>query len=393
MRANDVLDGRYRLVGKLGQGGFGVVWEAYDTRLQRQVAIKALRSPTGPHAVSDLARLLREILVLAKLVHPNIVQVYDQGEAESDGEWFTYLVMELLNGQTLKTVLEGGRPELLTALRWSVQLCEALAAAHAADVIHRDIKPENIMFTSPDRRVLKVLDFGIAQIADNQDGLTGTHDGLLGSAPYMAPERWDYQPGTVRTDLYAVGCVLYELLTGTRPFTTDGTFSLMLEHKEAEPARPLAVPTELADLVLQLLAKDPVERPADATEVAERLAQAIEDVKDLRRRADAAFQALADGRAAAAEEQLRPLAEQFALAFGPGDGRTLRTCHDLALALIRLGRPEEAYCLLAELLPAAAEALGEEDPEVAAIQRRLARTRPPAQPCAPGLLTALLGAV
>ncbi|GAA1967566.1 hypothetical protein GCM10009738_49630 [Kitasatospora viridis] len=387
-----MLGDRYRLFGELGRGGFGIVWEAYDLRLQRQVAVKTLRHHGGRDAATDLARLRRETTVLARLSHPNIVQVFDLGELESDGEQFSYLVMELLNGQTLKHVLAGGRPELPVALDWARQLCAALAVAHAAQVIHRDVKPENIMFTAPDRQVLKVLDFGIAQIGDNLDGLT-TAGAVIGSAPYLAPERWRGEPGTVRSDLYAVGCVLYELLTGERPFNAGNTVALMAQHLEEPPPRPLALPAGPADLVLELLAKDPADRPADATGVAERLALALEEVRDLRRRADAAFQAAGDGRPADAVEQLRPLVEQFALAFGPADGRTLRTCHDLAVALVRLGRSEEAYCLLAELLPAASAALGDGDPQVEAIQRRLARIPVPGQPCRPGILAALLGTV
>ncbi|MDH6143377.1 MULTISPECIES: serine/threonine-protein kinase [Kitasatospora] len=392
MRAGDVLGERYRLIGELGRGGFGVVWEAYDQRLGRQVAVKTLRHHGTKAAATDLARLRRETEVLAKLVHPNIVLVLDMGEDSSDGERFSYLVMELLNGLTLKQALADGRPELPRALEWARQLCAALAAAHAAQVIHRDVKPENIMFTAPDRSVLKVLDFGIAQIGDNRDALT-TEGSVIGSTPYLAPERWRGEPGSVRSDLYAVGCVLYELLTGQRPFNAGNTYALMVQHLEEEPPRPPALPTGLVELITELLAKDPAGRPGSAAAVAERLDRALEAIRDLRRRADAAFQAAGDGRAAEAIDQLRPLIEQFALAFGSDDARTLRTCHDLAVALARLGRPDEAYCLLAELAPLATAALGDGHPEVEAIQRRLARTPVPERPCPSGLLAALLGAV
>lgn len=131
-------------------------------------------------------------------------------------------------------------------------------------MIHRDIKPENIMFTGPDRQLLKVLDFGIAQIGDNKEGGLTTAGAVIGSAPYLAPERWRGEPGTVRSDLYALGCVLYELFTGVRPFSASGTYALMVQHVDEPPPRPTALPRDLARLLLELLAKDPAERPTGA---------------------------------------------------------------------------------------------------------------------------------
>ncbi|MCX4746764.1 serine/threonine protein kinase [Kitasatospora sp. NBC_01287] len=396
MRAGDLLGERYRLVGELGRGGFGVVWEAYDQRVGRQVAVKTLRDQDGrqdQEAGTDRARFGREMAVLARLTHPNIVLIFDQGEAAEGGESYRYLVMELLNGLTLKQVLATERPELPRALDWARQLCAALAAAHAADVIHRDIKPENIMFTDPDHRLLKVLDFGIAQIGDNKDGGLTTAGVVIGSAPYLAPERWRGEAGTVRSDLYALGCVLFELFTGARPFTAAGTYALMVQHVEAPPVPATALPRELDRLLLDLLAKDPAARPPAAAEVGRRLERVAEAVRDLRRRADAAFQAAGEGRAPEALTQLRPLIAQFALAFGRGDGRTVRGCHDFAVLLARAGAHDQSYCLLDELLPHAAAALGEGHPDVEDIQRRLARTPVPERPCPPGVLDALLSGV
>ncbi|WP_329567607.1 serine/threonine-protein kinase [Kitasatospora sp. NBC_01266] len=393
MRAGDLLGERYRLVGELGRGGFGVVWEAYDQRVGRQVAVKTLRHQTGPDAATDRARFGREMAVLARLVHQNVVLIFDQGEVAEAGESYRYLVMELLNGLTLKQALATSRPELSRALDWGRQLCAALAAAHAADVIHRDIKPENIMFTGPEQQLLKVLDFGIAQIGDNKEGSLTSAGVVIGSAPYLAPERWRGEPGTVRSDLYALGCVLFELFTGARPFSSGGTYALMVQHVEEVPVRPTALPRDLAQLLLELLAKDPADRPAGAAEVGRRLDRAAEAVRDLRRQADAAFQAAGEGRPAEGLKRLRPLIEQFALAFGPGDGRTVRGCHDFAVLLARLGAHDQAYCLLDELLPHATAALGEGHPDVEDIQHRLARTPAPDRPCPPGLLEALLTGV
>ncbi|MFI9270408.1 protein kinase [Kitasatospora sp. NPDC052896] len=390
MRAGTVLGGRYLLIGELGRGGFGVVWEAYDHRVGRQVAVKTLRHHGVAGGGTDVIRLRREVEVLAPLSHPNIVVVLDVGEADADGERFSYLVMELLNGPTLAAVIAAGRPDLPRALDWGQQLCRALGAAHAGRVIHRDVKPENIMLVGPDHAVVKVLDFGIAQIDDNRDGLT-TEGSVIGSARYLAPERWRGEPGTVRSDLYAVGCVLYELFTGGRPFTSTSQVGLMTQHLDEPPPRPAGLPAGLADLVLELLAKDPADRPTDAEEVRRRLAAAADGIRALRRRADDAWQAAADGRAAQAVVRLRALIPEFALAFGPADGRTLRTCHDLAVSLERAGDLGQAYCLLAELLPAGVAALGEEHPDVRDIRHRLDRLPRPAAGCPADLLAPLLG--
>ncbi|GAA1252422.1 hypothetical protein GCM10009665_48930 [Kitasatospora nipponensis] len=399
MRAGELLGERYQLVRELGRGGFGVVWEAYDRRLGRQVAVKTLHQNHDRAAASDLARLRREVEVLARLAHPHIVVVFDLGEVRTDEELFSYVVMELLGGPTLAQVMAAGRCELPLALEWARQLCTALGAAHAARVVHRDVKPENIMFGAADRAVLKVLDFGIAQYEDNQDPLTTTGS-VIGSVRYLAPERWRGEPGTAGSDLYAVGCVLYELFTGQRPFTATQHYGLMVQHQEHVPERPAALPADVADLVMDLLAKDPEQRPADAAQVARRLARAAEAVRGLRRRADAAFVAATEGRAADAVRELQDVIPQFALTFGPQDGRTLRTCHDLAVSLERAGRRAEAYGLLRELLPAAERALGERHQDVEDLRHRLERTaaeltpaelgnpEPPA-----GLLAELLGAV
>ncbi|WP_051966666.1 serine/threonine-protein kinase [Kitasatospora mediocidica] len=388
MKAGQLLGERYELVRELGRGGFGVVWEARDLRLGRSVAVKTLRH-RGPDSANDIRRMVREVEILARLSHPNIVVVLDQGEAEDEPDRVSYLVMELLDGPTLAHVIATEPPDLARSLAWGRQLCTALGAAHAAQVIHRDVKPENIMLTGPGWEVVKVLDFGIAQIGDNLDPLTTTGS-VIGSTRYLAPERWSGGPGTVRSDLYALGCVLYELFTGNRPFTSTSQVGLMNQHLAHHPPRPAWLPAELGELLLALLAKDPADRPADADEVRRRLARTVEGIRELRRRADAAWEASGDDRASDAVGRLRELVPEFARAFGRYDGRTLRTAHDLAVSLDRAGRTAEAYCLLAELLPAAVSALGAQHPDVADIERRLSRFSRPAQPCAQGLLAALL---
>ncbi len=388
MRVGDLLGERYQLTGELGRGGFGVVWKAHDRTMGRAVAVKTLRRG-GPLSAGDLGRWGRELEILAGLNHPNIVVVFDQGEAVGDGERTSYLVMELLDGPTLAKLIEQGRTELLRGLDIGRQLCAALTAAHAIRVVHRDVKPENIMLVGPERDVVKVLDFGIAQIGDNRDGLT-TEGSVIGSTRYLAPERWRGDPGTVRSDLYSVGCVLYELFTGQRPFTSTSAIGLMAQHLDQPPLRPAGLPAELSDLIMRLLAKDPADRPADADEVRGRLGRVADGIRGLRGRAELAWQAAGAGRAAESVSELRLLVPEFVLAFGADDGRTLRTCQDLVIVLERAGEPAEAYTLLTELLAAATLALGSAHPDVADLQRRLDRSEPPRIPHPPGVLAGAL---
>ncbi|MFJ2187484.1 protein kinase [Kitasatospora sp. NPDC087861] len=271
MRVGDVLDGRYELVEKLGQGGFGVVWRALDTRMRRPVAVKVIGHHGGDQAKAAL-RFVREACAAGNLSHPHIVTVHDLGACVLGDRQVTFLVMELLTGRTLTEVLRAGLPAPEQSLRWARQLCEALAVAHDAGMVHRDVKPENIMITEAGS--LKVLDFGIAQLDIGAGGLTTTGT-IVGSPAYMAPERWTGGRVDGRTDLYALGCVLVELFTGARPFGGDSTPVLMYQHLNEpppalDPAR-FGLPPEVAGLVAELLAKDPADRPADARTVERRL--------------------------------------------------------------------------------------------------------------------------
>ncbi|WP_369183155.1 protein kinase [Streptomyces sp. Y1] len=276
MRVGDVLDGRYELREKLGQGGFGVVWRAQDTRMLRPVAVKVIGHHGGDQAKAAL-RFVREACAAGNLSHPHIVTVHDLGQCELGDQQVTFLVMELLTGRTLTAVLRGGVPEPVLSLRWGREICGALAAAHDAGVVHRDIKPDNIMITEAGQ--LKVLDFGIAQLDTGAGGLTTTGT-IVGSPAYMAPERWAGGRVDGRADLYALGCVLVELFTGARPFAGDSTPVLMYQHlNEPPPALDPAqfgLPPQVAGLVAELLAKDPAERPADARTVERRLAELAE---------------------------------------------------------------------------------------------------------------------
>ncbi|WP_200842080.1 serine/threonine-protein kinase [Actinomadura sp. K4S16] len=275
------LGGRYRLEALIGRGGTGEVWRGSDRRLRRPVAVKILSLDAGTDGTA-VARLRREAETAGTLQHPAVTVVFDIGEQPHPGVpggHLVYLVMELLEGRDLRTVLgvaPGGLP-VPQAVSLAAQVAEGLAIAHARGVVHRDVKPANL-FVLPDGRV-KICDFGIAWLADTTTRLT-VDGGTIGTPRYMAPEQFGGAVGP-RTDLYSLGCVLYELLTGAPPFTGGGGMAqLMYQHLNAVPAPlpgsvpaplPGSVPAELRALVADLLAKDPEARPADAATVARRL--------------------------------------------------------------------------------------------------------------------------
>jgi Tol biopolymer transport system component len=259
--------GAYQIVSLLGVGGMGEVYRARDTRLGRDVAIKVL-----PTAVADdpqrLSRFEREARVLAALNHPNIAAIY--GFEESDGR--RALVLEIVEGPTLAEQLAHGPLELTTALTIARQIAEALEAAHATGVIHRDLKPANIKVTAAG--VVKVLDFGLAKMwaqESSQDisqdptmTATGTRDGLvLGTAAYMSPDQARGKPVDQRTDVWAFGCVLFEMLAGTRAFegdTISDTIARILEREPDWQQLPRSTPARVRDLLRRCLQKDPQKR-------------------------------------------------------------------------------------------------------------------------------------
>ncbi|MFJ9606820.1 serine/threonine-protein kinase [Kitasatospora sp. NPDC101176] len=270
MQPGDVLDGRYELVEQIGEGAFGAVWKARDARIQRLVAVKVMLPGTG-NTPKDAARFVREVATAGALNHPSIVTVHDFGQHDGSGRPLYFLVMELLDGAPLSRHLGEGPLPLHQALAWAVEISQALATAHRAGVVHRDVKPANVMIQSSG--AVKVVDFGIARVGAADDGLTSTNV-IVGTPAYMAPERFDGGGLDARSDLYAFGCLLYELLTGRTPFR--GTlYELIRQHGEVHPPAPgtlrPGLPAEVDALVLELLAKDPGRRPPHADQVADRL--------------------------------------------------------------------------------------------------------------------------
>ncbi|MFE2738064.1 serine/threonine-protein kinase [Streptomyces sp. NPDC059349] len=273
---DQLLGGRYRLARQLGQGGMGQVWEAQDETLGRPVALKviSLLAGGGSHGDEARARFLREARITARLQHTNIVTIHDLGETGTADNRVPFLVLELVRGEGLDVKLRRDVVTLPDAARWGAQICDALTDAHNAGIMHRDIKPSNILIT-PSSNV-KVLDFGIARAADpyaTADRLTQTGF-IVGTPPYMAPEQARGFPEP-RSDLYALGCLLFELITGQLPFQAPDTVGYLTAHLTQEPPAPSSVSADVPpawdDLVLTLLDKDPDQRYPNAASLAQAL--------------------------------------------------------------------------------------------------------------------------
>ncbi|GAA2395255.1 serine/threonine-protein kinase [Dactylosporangium salmoneum] len=252
------LGGRYRLQRKLGQGGMASVWQAYDEVLDREVAVKLL-TPEHTADADAFDRARNEARSGARFAHPNVVSVYDFGTSRRAGRGTAYLVMELVEGQPLDRVMTSGPLDWRVAGRVCAEVGAGLAAAHGHGIVHRDIKPANIVLTPAGA---KILDFGVAVRAGEPDQQPdGT---LLGTPAYLAPERLDLGPATPAADVYAVGVLLYQCLTGRLPFPANTDEQLLHAHRYTPPA-PLppidGLPDELAEVCTASLDKLPETRP------------------------------------------------------------------------------------------------------------------------------------
>ena len=262
------LQGRYELAEVIGRGGMGTVYRAFDLVLGRPVAIKTLSWLIADQHPNSVARFEREARAAAALSHPGVVAVYDTGVEESTH----FIVMELVAGRSLEAVLRDEAPlEPDRAVAIAAAVADALAAAHAAGIVHRDIKPANVMLAEDGS--VKVLDFGIAR-AKGANTLTQTSS-VLGTAAYMAPEQAEGKPADERSDIYALGCVLYALLAGHPPFDGAGLAAILHRQANTVPA-PLRdenprVSPALSALVMKMLAKSSADRPRSAAEVRRRL--------------------------------------------------------------------------------------------------------------------------
>ncbi|MFL5919916.1 MAG: Stk1 family PASTA domain-containing Ser/Thr kinase [Gaiellaceae bacterium] len=266
-----VFDGRYRIIRKLGAGGMADVYLAEDQELGRRVAIKILNDR---HAADDsfIERFRREAKNAAGLSHPNIVSIYDRGEAEGT----YYIAMEYLDGRSLKELIVGRGPApVKTAIDYARQILAAVGFAHKHGIVHRDIKPHNVL-VGPEGR-LKVTDFGIARSGASQMTEVGS---IIGTAQYLSPEQARGAQVDQTSDLYSVGVVLYEMLTGQVPFTGETPLEIAMKHLSEVPKPPSElrpeVPHDLDSIVLRALAKDPSERYQSAEEMDADLARVLE---------------------------------------------------------------------------------------------------------------------
>ncbi len=327
--APPALGARFRIVGRLGGGGMGVVYRARDERLDRDVALKFL----PPHLSTDAAakqRFLIEARAAAALEHPNVCTVHEIGETD-DGQ--LYIVMAYYDGETLDRRIAGGPLPVAEALRVAAEVARGLAKAHERGIVHRDVKPANVVVTRDGH--VKVLDFGIAKLADAAVTHTG---GVVGTVAYMSPEQALGEPVDRRTDVWSLGVVLYEMLTGQRPFGGPGEQAIRYAALTAEPAPAASLRAEVPDALDAILRRALAKRPAD--------------------RHDGAAELLAELAACPADGPAG--ARDSALALGGGGERRLVTVLACAVAgydaLFERLPAEDAERVLARLRDAATEA-------------------------------------
>jgi len=275
-----LLGGRYELDGIVGRGGMAEVYRARDIRLDRIVAVKTLREDLARDQTFQ-ARFRREAQSAASLNHPSIVAVYDTGEDDTGGSHIPYIVMEYVDGRTLRDLLREDRrllPE--RALEITDGVLRALDYSHRNGIVHRDIKPGNVMLTRSGQ--VKVMDFGIARaVSDAQATMTQTAQ-VIGTAQYLSPEQARGERVDARSDLYSTGCLLYELLTGRPPFLGDSPVAIAYQHVRENPIPPSRVDPEVpqwADaIVLRAMAKDPRDRYQSAAEMRQDIQRALQGV-------------------------------------------------------------------------------------------------------------------
>ena len=269
-----LIDQRYRVTRRLARGGMATVYVAQDERLERPVALKVMH-PYLAESDAFVERFHREARAAARIVHPGVVSVFDQGVVSGQG----FLVMELIDGTNLRALLNAqGAFTIPQALRYTTDILEALRAAHRMGVIHRDIKPENILV--PTDGPAKVADFGLARAVS--EGSTSATGNMLGTVAYIAPEIVLTTEANARSDLYSVGIMLYEMLTGAVPWADESPLQIASHHVSEDVPSPSAtlpwIPREIDDLVAALTARDPANRCADASDALDLVARAAASI-------------------------------------------------------------------------------------------------------------------
>ncbi len=297
-----VLGGKYRVMARVGEGGMGALYMAQHTELGRPVAVKVLVEKLSKDE-KYLRRFQQEAKLAASLSHPNVTHVYDYGQLESGAP---YLVMDYLEGKTLAALLqERGYLSVAAALPIFQQICKGLAHAHGRGLVHRDLKPSNIMLTESDgERIAKVLDFGIAKEVDNTQHLTQTGE-LFGSPLYMSPEQCSGSQIDARSDIYSIGCLLYEVLSGNVPLRGDTIVQTIFKHMNELPppikevCPPANVSPAVEDVIRKAMAKNRDERYQTVGEMSEALFRAVSGAASAAAPAAAAVGAAAAGVAPA----------------------------------------------------------------------------------------------
>jgi serine/threonine-protein kinase len=337
---------RYRLEGRLGFGGMSTVHRAIDLRLERQVAVKLL----AEHLADDptfVSRFQREAQAAARLVHPNIVQVFDSGQDASTGQYF--IVMEYIEGHSCAEILrDDGWVEVEEAISIIDQACEGLHYAHRHGVVHRDVKPGNLLRAREGE--VKLADFGIAK-ATEQSSITQVGS-VLGTAAYLAPEQARGEEAGPRADLYALGVVTYQLISGRLPYEATSLTELALKQQQEAPAMldtlVAAVRPELADAVAIALALDPRDRYESAREMGRALSDGANGIAPARHDAG--------GRAAPATQATTVLAKDREPAASRGAERAAATAETVTPRRPRPGPPRRQTPVVSAARPAAAEA-------------------------------------
>ncbi len=274
--------GRFHVIEAIGEGAMSIVYKAYDPEINRALAIKVLRG----ECVTDPEyryRFLQEAKAAGKLTHPNIVTIFDVGEAEAG----PYIAMEHLEGETLDRLMAGGRPVALRdAVIYGIQLAEALDYSHQRGIVHRDVKPSNIIILG-ERDGIRITDFGIAHMdtaGSAQRTVLGT---VLGTPQYMSPEQIEGQPVDGRSDLFSLGVILYQLITGEKPFASKTLTSLLLKIVKEDPpplgSKAVEAPQSLQKIVARLLAKKPEQRFQSGREVAQLLRGVVQEIDERER--------------------------------------------------------------------------------------------------------------
>ena len=263
----ELIDNRYKIIKSIGEGGMANVYLAWDTILEREVAVKVLRGDLSDDE-KFIRRFKREANSASSLKHPNIVEIYDVGE--DNGKYF--IVMEYVNGKTLKSLIKKrGALNINEAIDIMLQLTSGIACAHDSYIIHRDIKPQNVMILEDGR--VKITDFGIA-MALNSNELTQTNS-VMGSVHYLPPEQASGSGSTIKSDIYSLGILMFELLTGKVPFKGDNAVEIAIKHmKDPIPSvREFnsSIPQSVENIVLRACAKNPKNRYSSASEMYEDL--------------------------------------------------------------------------------------------------------------------------